>query len=378
MHHLGRWLSRLLNDPKLILWVAKHGGVLHSLFASLIAKALKEGAPSLPMQRLWRLALSGHLHHHSASLYEWRGHFERDGFTPALRLQLRDLLSPRVRLSAPFGSWKVDGQVEASSPPSLKRLVDWEIVLNANYAHSALQHIGQIALCRNALPEMLSDATTLLRDALDLMRELEGADDRHDGSYWHQPSISEHQQNRRFHDWIALIELARDAWLAIAERFPDRARLEAERWFYFPYPLFKRLALFAASHLTVFTPEQALRFLLADDHWWLWSIETRRETLHLLVTLAPRLDTHLHDALQCAVLQGPPPAMFRDDIEPEQLQQTIDHEIWLRLAKCNAAGVHLGAEATARLDALSQQYHSWQLAQDERDEFPFWMDDGGD
>ena len=46
-----------------------------------------------------------------------------------------------------------------------------------------------------------------LGDALDLMRELGSAEDRSDLSYMHQPSISEHPQNRDFHDWTALIDL---------------------------------------------------------------------------------------------------------------------------------------------------------------------------
>lgn len=39
MHQLARWLIRHLDDPKLILWVAKQGGALHSDFAWLIEGA---------------------------------------------------------------------------------------------------------------------------------------------------------------------------------------------------------------------------------------------------------------------------------------------------------------------------------------------------
>ena len=55
-------------------------------------------------------------------------------------------------------------------------------------------------------------------DALDLMRELGGADDRNDLSYLHQPSISKHKQNSDFRDWTALINLCRDAWQAMATK----------------------------------------------------------------------------------------------------------------------------------------------------------------
>ena len=63
----------------------------------------------------------------------------------------------------------------------------------------------------------------LLRDALDLMRELGGATDTSDLSYSDQPSIGEHQQNKDFQDWTALIDLTRDAWLAMYRTNPTKA-----------------------------------------------------------------------------------------------------------------------------------------------------------
>lgn len=378
--HVARWLARHLGDPKLILWIAKQGGTPHHQFVRLIAGALEAHPPPLPMQTLWRLVLSGRLHSHTAGLdlYDWCRRFKHDGFTPMLRFQLRDLLSPRVRLSEPFRGWEGDEPANDREPRRLKDLVDWEIELSASYVHSALKDLAKDARWHEALPELLSDATTLLRDTLDLMREMGGVDDRQDMSYMHQPSISEHPQNREFHDWTAQIDLARDAWRAAMEKFPERAQMEAERWRGIPYPLFKRLAFFAATHSKLFAPQQALTWLLADDHWWLWSVETQREALRLLVMIAPQLNAERRRTLEGAVLRGPPHTMFRVDIEPEILQRTFDRNIWLRLAKYSDAGAVLGADADARLQALSQKYPTWRLAQDERDEFPLWMGDGED
>lgn len=83
MYHLARWLTRHLNDPKLMLWVADRGGQLHDSFHGLIEAQIKyldrleqddecqelddirEAAPNaIPgtlMRTLWRLALSGRL-----------------------------------------------------------------------------------------------------------------------------------------------------------------------------------------------------------------------------------------------------------------------------------------------------------------------------
>ncbi len=380
MFQLARWLARHLDDPKLILWVAKQGGSLHAQFLWLIERRLTESPPSAPMRALWRLVLSGCLQSHALQfeLYDWCRQLRQEGLTPMLRLQLRDFLSPRVRLREPYHGLEDDDQDKKTTPSRIKDLVDWEIALNAEHVHSALKDMADDARWREALPDFLSDTTILLRDTLDLMRELGGADDRQDMSYIHQPSISKHEQNRGFHDWTVLIDLAREAWIETAAKRPEQARIEAQRWISIPYPLFRRLAFFAASHSTIIAVQQALNWLLADDYWWLWSIETQRETIRLLVTIVPQLEAPEREFLEKAILLGPPRTMFRDDIEPDRLQQIFDREIWLRLAKYSAAGVRLGSDAAAKLQTLSEQYPAWRLASDERDEFPMWMGDDQD
>jgi hypothetical protein len=125
--------------------------------------------------------------------------------------------------------------------------VRWEVVLCTQHSHSALRNWQEKSHWQQALPELLQDFNALLLDTLDLTRELGGADNRSDHSFSSQPSISDHSQNKGFHDWTVLIELTRDAWLATLKLSNDRARLAAECWWYTPYPVFKRLAFFAAA-----------------------------------------------------------------------------------------------------------------------------------
>lgn len=397
MRHLARWLIRHLDDPAMLLWLAKRGGQLHDDLIWLIEHRLnelaklerdgnsveltriRESAPNaIPgplMRTLWRLLLTGRVKTwlRDFDLYRWRDCFRRDGLTATLRLKLREILTPRVSLREPF-RWPADEQ-ESPEPERIKELVEWEIVLSTDHAHSSLRDLPSDENWVAALPELLSDFTALLRDALDLMRELGSADDRSDLSYMHQPSVSEHPQNRDFHDWTALIDLTRDAWLATAIWFPKQAALSAESWWYTPYPLFRRLAFFAAAQGNTIPHRRALDWLLADDHWWLWSVETEREAMRLLVTLAPQLDASMLAELEQAILAGPPREMFKDDINPEHWTRIVDRETWLRLAKIAESGAGLGAGSMHRLAALSAQYPAWQLAADQRDEFPIWMGD---
>ncbi len=400
MRHLARWLVRHLDDPKLVLWLAKRGGQLHEDFSRCVKYRLEElselevegkydelerirlnapyAIPRPMMRTLWRVILSGRLktYAHRSDISDWFGRLKREGLTAMLRFELREALTPRVKLREPF-RWGEDND-EPVEPMRIKDLVEWEIVLSADYVHSTLRDKPNMLHWKKALPDLLNDFSTLLRDTLDMMRELGGINNQNDLSYLHQPSISKHPQNKDSHDWTALVDLSRDAWLETAERSIERARLAAEGWWQVPYPLFKRMAYFAATHSNVIPARQALDWLLADAHWWLWSVETEREAIRLLVAIAPTLDSVALTELEHAILNGPPRAMFKNDIKPERWTQLVDREVWLRLAKTEAAGAALGRESKARLAALAAQYTQWQLAADERDEFPSWMSNGND
>ena len=45
----------------------------------------------------------------------------------------------------------------------------------------------------------------------------------------------------------------------------------------FPTPCSAELALFAAAQKEMIPSRRGLKWLLADERWWLWSIETQRE-----------------------------------------------------------------------------------------------------
>ena len=398
MGYLAHWLTRHLDDPKLILWLSNQGGQLHERFASMVLSRIEHldrlahddnqaeleriraaapnAIPGRLIRILWRLLLSGRVKspRNHFDLYNWLRRFNQDDLTPILRMELRELLTPCVILREPF-RWNE----EPADPDELKHikdLVEWDIVLSSDHAHSTLRDQANNPAWQAALPDLLQDVTVLLRDALDLMRELGGAEDKSDQSHSHQPSISEHAQNRDFRDWTALIELTRDAWLATVQTNPTQARHAAEGWWQVPYPLFKRLAFFAATQSDVIPPPHALSWLLADDHWWLWSVVTKRETIRLLVALAPKLDAPGLAELEQAILQGPPREMFKEDLDPQEWARIVDRGIWLRLVKAHAAGAVFGRTTREKLDELTLQYPRWQLAEDERDEFSSWMSEG--
>jgi hypothetical protein len=175
-----------------------------------------------------------------------------------------------------------------------------------------------------------------------------------------------------------LIELLRDAWLAVWNSNPLRARQIAQGWFDLPYSTFKRLALFAASQNDCIGPAQWVEWLISDDALWLWSADTMRETMRLMVLQGAKLPPVALATLETAILAGPPRHMYRDDLDPERLQSVVDHSVWLRLAKLREGGGQLGSTALRRFDSLSIARPEWSLASNERDEFSFWTSGSGD
>ncbi|MFU1851443.1 anti-phage defense-associated sirtuin Dsr1 [Citrobacter portucalensis] len=400
MFHIARWLVRYLDDPRLIIWIAERGGQMHDRWTWLIEHELDRFAAlerdrkiserdeillhapkSIPgplMSILWRLLLSGRVKSpwSSPELYRWQSRLKREGLTTTLRLELRELLAPRVVLKKPF-RWSDDDSSSTDEPSRIKQLVDWELVLNADHVHSTLRDLT-VEPWKSALPHLLDDFQQVLRDALDLLRELGEADDRSDRSHWDLPSITQHWQNRGFRDWVSLIELLRDAWLVVRSNDRVRATRIALSWFELPYPTFKRLALFAASQDDCIPPEQWVNWLLAEGAWWLWSTNTGREVFRLFVLQGRNLAGTAQGRLEAAILAGPPRKMYRDGLEAELWQDLVTRTVWLHLAKLSSSGLVLGASAAARLAEISTACPQWQLATNERDEFSRWMSGTGD
>lgn len=387
MFQLARWLLRHLHDPKLFICLTQQGQ-LHNDLVRLIEKQIREFArlekerkkkelnethshspstiPSPLMQALWSFLLTGRVklsQPKSGNLYHWKDCFIQDGLTAARRLELRELLSPKIALKKPF---RKDAEEESTEPQE----VDWELVLTADNVQHALRDFVNDRW-RDALPFLFDDFEQLLRDALELLSELGET-----SNYSHRdlPSITPHWQNRGFRDWVILIELLRDAWLAIYKSDPQRAKRIALGWFDLSYPTFKRLALFAASQDDCIGSEQWVGWLVAEKAFCLWSEDTKRETMRLLVLQGKQLTSSACATLEAAIIAGPP----QQDIEPEHWQFWVDRSIWLRLAKLREGSAPLSDAALQGLDKLSKENPQWQLDRNERDEFSYWMSGTGD
>ncbi|MDE2759965.1 MAG: hypothetical protein OXH90_06665 [Paracoccaceae bacterium] len=316
--------------------------------------------------------------HNIEDIYEWRRRFEKEeGLNSTLRLELLEMLQPKVKLTEPF-KFPPDLEDSFEKNNGISEIVRWEIVLSNSDVRYDLEEYEKNDKWDTVLQELLPDLTRLLNDALDLMKVLDGADRNSDNSHWDLPSLSDHEQNSKMNEWTFLIELNRDAWLSLSRKSPKQAIKVAENWLGLPYPLFRRLAFFAATQDGVVPVRIGLEWLLSDDGWWLWSTETRREAIRLLVFLAPKLGDKEKETLFGAICSGPPRNMYISEIEDDEWNRIRDREILFRLKKFFSGGGLLTKSSQTTLDNFSQLYPVYQIAEDERDEFPIWQDNNPD
>src|SRR3990167_5500911 len=183
MFHIAQWLVRHLDKRELLGWVVGNGSSLHPTLAGLISRRLQKNDLPRPLSTIWRLicARLATSDYGPLNFFQWISAFKNGGWSVALRMELRDLLQPLVHFREPF-NWKVagelgsDGEKNIDREPHVKDNVNWEIKLRAgeHFSHS-LGDVKKTPDWPRAAVDCLSDFTTCLRDALDLMAELEGA-----------------------------------------------------------------------------------------------------------------------------------------------------------------------------------------------------------
>ena len=372
MNHLARWTARHIDDPELFLWAIEQGGELHPIFEREISKNLKE--LKSPMNIVWNLLLSGFV-----KISNWKDDsrislpekFFGTGLTAAFRREFRQALSPVVVFRRAYMTSEENSQEDNASNKKISDIFDWEVKLFMDHPRMTIQNLEKHEKWEPLLCEFLSDFTSILKDAMDLMNDLDDAGEKEDRSFMYQPSIEPHEQNSDFWDWTILIKLLRDSWLAVAERDENAAIAEVRRWNSIPYPVFKRLAFFAVFEKpNYFQMKEVLDWLLSNETYWLWTFYTQRESLQLIRTIAPELEGDQKERFFGALVAGPPSTIFMEGLSVEKSQEYIDKKRWFYLAKCRAADAMLTEQADSLLQQLETAHPDWNLTKDDRDEFP--------
>lgn len=390
MLHIARWICSHLGQQKVLTWALKNGCSLHPQFRILVTRKLDADPSRIsgPLALIWRLicAQVGTIMQHRSSvpLHQWCRRFKQFGWSVALKRELSQMLRPVVGFREPLQwgpEWEDsdENRTDRARAKVASDYASWEIRLRIGESPwEKLKEITQYTDWPQLAIDSLSEFTTCLQEVLDLRAELGDISSESDFSYIARPSISDHPQNQNFDDWTALIQLCRDAWLATATHAPTLAESELARWNLIKYPLFKRLVFHAATESPLINHTQGLKFLLQDNAYWLWSLETQRESLRLLMHLVGRLNTPQRSRLCNVIMAGPPRVMYRREIEAEDWSGIVDSEVWLRLKIWENTGSEMTGEAEQRLAEISAKFPQWRLSPDDQDQFPYRMESGSE
>ncbi len=185
----------------------------------------------------------------------------------------------------------------------------------------------------------------------------------------YRPSIAPHEQNLHDENWLKLIDMVRDGYLALAEKDSARADNLLRRWVLSEEPLFARLALHAFTE----NPKSDIRLartLLVTGRRGVWTTELRREVLHFLRRAGARLPRALRVEVVRAIHAGP---MQRPRKPGANYEAVIHHETALRLHKLIESGAPIDKRSRALADEAGEAV---QGTEEHRDEFLRWVSGG--
>jgi hypothetical protein len=374
--NLGFWLTRHLDSLVLLRWVIKKGGCLHPDMRELIRDELKKTTVKKELKTIWQLLSSEIYTCNGGGIFDWydlESVIKTTDWNPFFKQKLLNLFRPKLHFSL---SWQIPhshDHIEEKADERIIDLVEADIKLSAGESiHTLTEDLKKLGNSDQILSDLLDGLTSRLIELWDLRSVLEQADEKSDLSYIHLPSITEHEQNQGFEDWTKLVVLIRDAFQVSIRIEPAKAKAVVERWKTLRYPIFRRLVLFAMAESDLYTPEKALSYILEENNWWLWSVETQRETFRLLNHIAPELKQDSINRLCQLIIAGMPHEMFKEDISEDRFQEINNHARWLLLVKLHEFKVSLPSEAKKVLFELS--IFGQDLRGNDHDEFPFLME----
>ena len=357
--HLALWIARCLDDRRTVKWAILEGAVLHATLRRTIRWALADSQPELPivLRKIWRVLSSDD---YAASLSRMNAN-NRSSLSLCKGLGVDEFFARNTLLHClrpvPVFQVREPGFIGTNN----KYRDDPSQWYKMDLALEGINHKGDIAEIKQAasdwkgaLAAMADELTGLLKEAMDWFKEFRQADAHYDLTHIHYRSFSPHEQNDITPIWTELIGLCRDAHdaLVASAKFAAAQKL-VDQWRSLPYPVFRRLALHAATNPLVNT-DLGLDLLLGDKHPTLWDPCAQRETLRFLRKRGVDIQEERLDLLLRETLRGPPREPYRESLTDDKWNRLRDNEIRLRLAKLTESGADLSKDAIDLYESLPE------------------------
>ncbi len=250
-YQLGKWIVQCLDSQEALDWALGQGGVLHHDMRWYVQAHLKKERGtnniSAGLKKIWQvLARDDYAHALSAKNIRTFSSYPplntEDAFAKS---DFLNRLKPIPVFTVKPGYSRDQGEHDHERPSSFCDIKIDLVGIEGDYDIDRLKNSATD--WEGALATMAEEITTLLHEAMDWQRAFGLASAETDMTYIAQPSVSPHKQNKYSATWTQLIKLARDSFDALAARDEASAERLARRWQNLDYPIFRRLALYAAT-----------------------------------------------------------------------------------------------------------------------------------
>ena len=259
---LSRWIVESLDTQEALDWALREGGVLHVDLRKQIRFRLGNAEFKLrpAFRKIWQVLADDGYAHALSEKHQAARPFSVSRLAPDAVFAKQVFLT-RLR-PLPVFKIKEDSIAhileQASNTPRVPDRdcpADWcEIDIELIGIQSESENVERFQEnaedWEGALASMADDLTTRLCEAMDWLREFDLAAPDWDLTYSRYPSISPHEQNQHLPTWTQLIKLTQesyDALIVAGDNDNDAAARLVRRWRSLPYPVFRRLALYAAT-----------------------------------------------------------------------------------------------------------------------------------
>ena len=359
------WLTKHLDKQELANWVIEKGGMLHPEFKELIRRTLRENDPEVSdyLKKFWQLLIS----QDAVFFYDDTNinYLCHDFIENPTVLLLKSLMRPRLKIRKsvlwPSGESKETGEFKFNA------LIDLPVNRHVlSKIHEAENYPADFL-------HLLGPAQTILQDIMYQWQAMGLAGPDFDRSARDLPSIEPSDQNqlRHYNNWPLLIEFIRNLWLETWQVDQREAYSLFQTWQTLPFPVFRRLAMFAMYSIEgMVTSDKAIRFLLEGDGKWLWSKNVHHEKCQLLKTFGPQFSEEETDRLTTIILRGPPRNKYKHSVTDEEFK---DRAIFEAIKRAKRYGITFNQHAEDALSSIATKYPDWGMPEGEADEFNSYM-----
>lgn len=364
MRHLGQWLAKHVEDPRLLAWVVREGGCVHPGFSHALSDSLKSESVSSHVRILWQMVLLGRMRREDTlfRMHNWIELLEIGGCTPALRIEFRDMIAPVLAVDSISGVKSLQVVESFKEWSSLA----FEVRPQDTHPFSAFSRfLRKGAFCRNA-HLFLDDVEQSLRDAMEIREDLSKIGmlkKEYPSSVSSIKELTERSYDPLWQSWVYLL---RETCIVAGSNEFSVLECAIKRWLHDEVAIFRRLAISIATRFGTPVCEMICDGVITPNVDALWCEEFWPEINAWMKCVVSKLSPDQMKRLWDAIIEGPPPtsSFLRPDDPVWNLsmskRRTLD-----RIETCIDAGGTVPDKAAMYLSELRREFPNYHKRSEE-------------